>query len=182
MFFSNLINQEKWKEYRSEEFKNNEMLLVSNFGRVKKKNTQGDWYLVKFHEVNRLDAAYINKGKKSNYEYVHRLVAKLFCKQPSAKHGSVIHINYDKKDNHYKNLKWVTTSERYKHAQSSPNVPKVFNYKSKKLNDSTAKILKKKLLDPNRTTKVSTLATQFGISEKQARRVMRGECWAWVKI
>ena len=39
--------------------------------------------------------------------YIHREVAKLFCKKPSTKYKYVIHVNHKKKDNEYKNLRLI---------------------------------------------------------------------------
>src|SRR5918996_317359 len=40
--------------------------------------------------------------------YIHRELAKLFLKRPSAKHKYVIHRNHNKLENAVKNLSWAT--------------------------------------------------------------------------
>jgi len=52
--------------------------------------------------------------------YIHREVARQFCKKASPKHKYVIHVNHKKKDNSYKNLKWSTLEEVSSHQQESP--------------------------------------------------------------
>jgi hypothetical protein len=52
--------------------------------------------------------------------YLHREIAKLFCKKPSPKHKYVIHINHKKEDNQSTNLKWATLEEVGSHQQNSP--------------------------------------------------------------
>ena len=52
--------------------------------------------------------------------YIHREVARQFCKKASPKHKYVIHVNHKKKDNGYKNLKWATLDEVSSHQQFSP--------------------------------------------------------------
>src|SRR5689334_565690 len=47
--------------------------------------------------------------------YIHREIARLFFKRPSAKYRYVVHINHDKLDNSVKNLKWATLDEMIEH-------------------------------------------------------------------
>jgi DNA-binding Xre family transcriptional regulator len=51
-----------------------------------------------------------------------------------------------------------------------------------KLTEAKVKILKRKLLDPNRKTRIKMLARQFGVSEMQLHRIRTGENWGHVKI
>jgi hypothetical protein len=53
--------------------------------------------------------------------YIHREVAKLFCKKKSPKHKFVIHSNHKKTDNSAKNLRnGLTLEEVSEHQQDSP--------------------------------------------------------------
>ena len=52
--------------------------------------------------------------------YLHREIAKLFCKKTSPKYKYVIHLNHKKEDNNYTNLKWATLEEMSDHQQNSP--------------------------------------------------------------
>ena len=52
--------------------------------------------------------------------YLHREIAKLFCKKPSPKYKFVIHLNHKKEDNNFANLKWATMDEVGSHQQTSP--------------------------------------------------------------
>ncbi len=42
--------------------------------------------------------------------------------------------------------------------------------------------LKKKILDPNRKTRLKLIAKQFGISEMQLYRIKSGENWGHIKV
>jgi len=68
------------------------------------------------------------------------------------------------------------------HGRKSPNFPKgkIFNSRNHSLKQIT--LLKKKLTDPNRKTRVKILAQQFNISVKQARRIKNGESWGEIKV
>lgn len=58
-----------------------------------------------------------------NYEHklinvtIHRLVARMFCKNPDPENKTQVnHIDGDKLNNHYKNLEWMTPSENTQHS------------------------------------------------------------------
>jgi hypothetical protein len=52
--------------------------------------------------------------------YIHREIARLFLKKPSAKNRYVIHVNHNKLDNSVKNLAWASLDEMIEHQQASP--------------------------------------------------------------
>lgn len=54
--------------------------------------------------------------------------------------------------------------------------------KNKKLSEIDVIRLKKKLLDPNRKTRLKILARQFGVSEMQLHRIKTGENWGHIKV
>jgi predicted DNA binding protein len=75
------------------------------------------------------------------------------------------------------------------HQQGSPFVKKaralrLLNkpQKGHKLTSTQVMLLKKKIFDPNRKTRLKFLAKQFGISEMQLYRIKSGENWSHVKI
>jgi hypothetical protein len=108
---------------------------------------------------------------------IHRLVAQYFVKQPTRQHQYVIHLNYQRDDNHYKNLKWVTLKGRGDHQKNNPN----YQYKGNtKLSLKDVEFIKKKLLTGKTTLK--TLAQKFGVSDMQIHRIKTGENWGHVTI
>jgi hypothetical protein len=50
------------------------------------------------------------------------------------------------------------------------------------LSYAQAVVLKKKLLDPNRKTRIRILAKQFGVSEMQLYRIKSGENWGDIEV
>lgn len=62
-----------------------------------------------------------NKGKKRAC-YVHKLVAEAFLEKPIEKY-QLIHIDCNKQNNHYSNLKWVTISERMEYNAKNETYP-----------------------------------------------------------
>lgn len=57
----------------------------------------------------------LNKDGKSKKFYVHRLVAEYFLNNSFSKDKEVNHKDFNKKNNHYKNLEWVTPKENIQH-------------------------------------------------------------------
>ena len=101
----------------------------------------------------------------------------------------VIHKNYNKHENQVENLAWVNKEQWTLHQFGNPSV--IQNKLKRKLRQATAYskltyaqavILKKKLLDPNRKTRIRVLAKQFGVSEMQLYRIKSGENWGDIKV
>ncbi len=172
---------EKWKDITFDEgIAENEKFKISNYGRII--NCKGE----KEVEVNR---TYINGYQnlqlkqrvngKSTSRYVHKLVAEHFLEQNDG--ICVIHLNYDKTDNRVENLKWATKREKEIHQFSNPeykNRPRRRTYS--KLTETKVKLIKRKINDPNRRTRMKMIAKQFGISEMQLYRIKTGENWGYV--
>ena len=118
--------------------------------------------------------------------YLHREVAKLFCKKASPKHKYVIHRNHKKNDNDYKNLKWATLDEVSEHQQSSPQK---IAYKKKqankteglKLTVTQVKAIKESINNPKRKLTYKQMAEKYGVSEMTLYRIKSGENWGKVK-
>lgn len=117
---------------------------------------------------------------------LHRLTAKYFVKQPTPQHNLVGHIDHNKINNHFTNLKWMTQEESTAHQSKSPKViaekktrggrrPSAKNYK---LTETRVMLIKKKI---NGGSRLSTLAKQFQITETQLLRIKRGQNWGDVK-
>jgi hypothetical protein len=118
--------------------------------------------------------------------YLHREVAKIFCKKPSPKYKYVIHLNNKKNDNNYKNLKWATLTEVSEHQQKSPLK---IAYKKKqanrteglKLNATQVKSIKDTINNPKRKLTYKQLAVKYKVSEMTLYRIKSGENWGRVK-
>ena len=117
--------------------------------------------------------------------YIHREIARLFLKKPSAKNRYVIHVNHNKLDNSVKNLAWASLDEMIEHQQASP--AKVAYKKVQanrttglKLNATKVKSIKKTLNDKNRKVTIKKLAEKFGVSEMTMYRIKSGENWGRV--
>ncbi len=124
-----------------------------------------------------------------NY-FLYRLVANNFIPKPSEEHTFVLHLDFNRANDTVRNLKWATRQEMLEHSKKSPYVIEAkkklveFNKNSNhyKLNSTKVMLLKKRLFDPNRKTRLKMLAKQFGISEMQLSRIKKGENWGHIKI
>ena len=173
---------EQWKEVKfDDKISEDEKFKISSFGRLL--NCKGEKeVLVKVSFINGYQNLPVRQkhNGKSTSRYVHKLVAQHFLEQNDGVH--VIHINYDKTDNRLENLKWATKREKELHQFSNPehiNRPRRITYS--KLTEAKVMLIKRKINDPNRRTRLKMIAKQFGISEMQLHRIKTGENWGYVK-
>ena len=127
-------------------------------------------------------------GRMINVSFLaHRLVAEKFCKR-SPKRDLVIHLDYNKSNNKYSNLKWTNQLECTAHQMKNPNVIKAFkkrkgqravNRTSYKLNETNVINIKKQLVQGVKTSKI---AKKHDVSETQIKRIARGDNWGNIKV
>ena len=186
----NTFSDEVWKEIDLVPPGIRLKYAVSNYGRIKsyKNDIQGG-NILKGGLIGGYPILKVRPKGKDKTFYVHRLVARYFLKQSRDEDQFVLHLDYDKKNNHVSNLKWATKREMELHQQGSPYVKKARELrllkkpqKGHKLTSTQVLHLKKKIFDPNRKTRLKILAKQFGISEMQLYRIKSGENWSHVKL
>lgn len=172
---------EKWKPVYFEGIDPNEKYEVSNYGRVKS-------YKVNKEKGNIINGASLkgykvlniklDSGKRTT-KYVHKLVAENFLNKESELQEHVIHLDFDKQNNYYKNLRWVTKETMFEHQKINPNYKRgTINYS--KLTETDVIRLKKKL--KRGKNKLYKLAKEFGITHTQLNRIRSGENWGSVKV
>ena len=95
---------------------------VSTFGNVRNSAT-GTLMKPKFTNSGGYAQVHFRIGvesKNGKYESVHRLVAKAFCPNDNPEEKYMVdHINRDRKNNYYKNLRWVTPKENYQNSKAT---------------------------------------------------------------
>jgi len=178
----NYLETEEWREivlddkvHESEKGK----LMISSFGRVKS------------FKVNKKKGRLIKGGLTGKYltisiktvenikrnRYIHRLVAETFFPKRNDNQNIIIHIDYNHTNNKASNLSWASTAEKAKHQAKGPNRVKT----NAKLTETKVRLIKKKINDPKRKTRMKILAKRYGVSEMQLYRIKSGENWGHVK-
>jgi len=182
---------EQWKVAYFNGIDKDEKYEISNYGRIRRYDIKKDeWIIQKPSNVNgyayfsfRTDES--ETGKKRITKSLHRLVAEEFLEKPSDIHDNVIHIDFNKWNNHISNLKWATRQDMFAHSRLSPRTAAAIERRkgeitNSKLNVTEVMRLKKKLLRGK--TPLYKIAKEFGITHTQLNRIRRGENWAHVKI
>ncbi|MBT0608215.1 HNH endonuclease [Aequorivita echinoideorum] len=173
---------EIWKDVEfDDKISEKEKFQISNFGRII--NCKGpEPFLVKESYINGYQNLPLKQKRngKSTSRYVHKLVAKHFLERNDGEF--VIHLDYEKTNNRWDNLKWATKTEKEQHQFSNPEFKTRIRTKPKtaKLTETKVKLIKRKINDPNRRTRLKMIAKQFGISEMQLHRIKTGENWGEV--
>lgn len=173
---------EKWKHVvfddKIAEFEN---YKISNYGRLI--NCKHDREkLVNLSQTNGYPSISLKQrvNGKSTGRYIHKLVAQHFLEKEEGQ-VYVIHLDYDKKNNHFENLKWATKREKEVHQFSGTNFKnRKIDRSYAKLTESRVRIIRRKVNNPNRRTRIKMIAKEFGISEMQLYRVVSGENWKHV--
>ena len=163
---------------------------VSNYGRVMSfKDTIENGNILKGGLIGGYPILKVRPKGKDKTFYVHRLIGDCFIEKTAPDQEYILHLDYEKTNNHISNLKWATKREMELHQQNSPYVKKARELrllrkpqKGHKLTSTQVLLLKKKIFDPNRKTRLKILAKQFGISEMQLYRIKSGENWSHVKL
>ena len=173
---------ERWKEIVFDnKISEKEKFKISNYGRIINCKKEQE-FLVNEYFINGYQNLPLKQrvNGKNTSRYVHKLVAESFLDRKEDE-LYVIHLNYDKKDNRVENLKWATKREKEVHQYTNPEyVNKVHKPRTAKLTETRVKLLKRKLNDPNRKTRLKMIAKQFGVSEMQLHRIKTGENWGYV--
>jgi hypothetical protein len=157
---------------------------VSNFGRLRSFQNSKDGKLIKGSVIQGYRSLNVRlpKGKSFN-RYVHKVVAEGFATRPDEDHKYVIHLDFDKQNNHFENLKWVTKEQMIDHNRVNPavvnrRIPR--HSKNYKLTETKVRLIKKMLKSDS--TRLKMIAKQFGITHTQLNRIRSGENWGQVQI
>jgi hypothetical protein len=185
-----IFPDEKWEQLAFEEGALRYKYAVSNYGRIASyTNDIERGRILKGGLLGGYPTFVCRPFGKSKTFYIHKLVAEYFLEREDDEQTYVIHLDYNKANNHYKNLRWADKRKVELHQQKSPHVLKSRQERrSKKPNrghklTSTDVIrIKKKIFDPNRKTRMKIIAKQFGISEMQLYRIKSGENWSHIEV
>ena len=91
---------------------------VSSFGRVR--NNRSDRILKPSFDRDGYLKTTLSKKSQMRTHTMHRLVAEAFCNNPDGK-TQVDHIDNNRLNNHYTNLRWTSLSENNRNKQITSN-------------------------------------------------------------
>jgi len=179
------FRKEIWTPFFNENWSEDDEYMVSNYGRVKKKKIyEENWRPAPINLINGYETfGIVKKGKLGKLVYcVHKAVGILYLEKREDQ-NIVIHLDFDKLNNVAANLKWANKVEMFLHHKKNPKkIARIGQVTTSKLTEGRVRIIKKKMLDPNRKTRVRLIAKQFGVSEMQLYSIKSGENWGHVKI
>lgn len=154
---------EKWKPLR---VSSKTRYLLSNYGRIRNAGTGGILQLriiFGYFSFEYTDQVLNKKQAK----LVHVLMAEHWLKNYNPALNTT-HLDYDKFNNHYRNLRQVTPGQRAKRV-AERGLSKHF-----KLTNEKVKQIKSSNESP------AVVARRFNVSTMQVMRIRRGDCWSHV--
>jgi hypothetical protein len=171
---------EHWKKLVIEGLAQEETYEISDYGRIKSFKSDPNGQIINgsllkgYHILN----VKLTTGKRTT-KYIHKLVAEHFIDKESPHQLYVIHVDFDKNNNHVNNLRWVTRQTMFAHQKINPNY-KRGTINNAKLTETQVIRLKKKLKKSKNP--LYKIAKEFGITHTQLNRIRRGENWGHIKI
>lgn len=182
------LNGEKWVTLPGHKTAYGEQYAISTHGRlVKYKAKIDDGVILRCSMQEGYPIWRTRKNGEHYHALIHRMVAKHFLPKPGKNQNIIIHVNFKKTDNHYKNLKWVTQAEAIAHQQNSPAVKKLRKWLKEnpgEANNAKLTVAKvkqiKTMLKAGKTLKF--IGNKFGVSDMQIHRIKTGENWGSVKV
>jgi len=175
---------EKWKDIEFDEnISEREIYKVSNHGRIKSfKVYKENGLLMSLQSVQSYERLKLNqKTNKTTARYAHKLVAEAFIPRDNESQEFVIHLDYNKKNNHINNLAWATHEAKEKHRLNNPAYKGSAKIRNSKLSENDVIRIKRIINNPHRKNRLKIIAKQFGISEMQLHRIKTGENWGHIK-
>jgi len=174
------FKNEEWKILDISDLDEDEKYAISNFGRIRSFKNSHDGVVIKGSLLKGYNILNVKlQNKKRTTKYIHKLVAELFIPKDNPYQEFVIHVDYNKSNNHVSNLKWVTQQTMYAHHKINPNY-KRGTINNAKLTETDVIRLKKKL--KRGKNKLYKIAKEFGITHTQLNRIRSGENWGHIKI
>jgi len=173
------LTGEIWKPMIIEDIPEVKDYSISNYGRIKSFKTDKSGTYINGSLLKGYKTLNIKNGDKRSTKYIHKLVAENFILKENQLQTFVIHLDFDKSNNHVENLKWVTRNTMFAHQKINPNYKRgTINYS--KLSETDVIRLKMKL--KRGKFKLYKLAKEFGITHTQLNRIRSGENWSHVKV
>lgn len=174
------FSNERWKKLQFENMSPDELYEISDFGRIRSFKGSKNGTIIRgsklkgYHILN----VKLNTNRRTT-KYIHKLVAQHFLEKSNELQEYVIHLDFDKNNNHFLNLRWVTKQTMFAHQKINPNY-KRGTINNAKLTETQVMRLKMKLKKSKNP--LYKIAREFGITHTQLNRIRKGENWSHVVI
>ncbi len=154
-------------------------LWCSNYGRLKSYRTnKTEGKIIKGSYIANYNVVFVRLiDGSSKTIYVHRLVAKYFLSPPLSGQDFIIHLDYNSRNNYYRNLQWADRVAVNMHKIDNDNYNGSFSFAKLSIDDVKKLRAKAKRLFKKNKAVYAPLAREFGISETQVKRIVKGENW-----
>jgi hypothetical protein len=180
-----ILENEQWVVIDYPEIHTDEKFEISNYGRIKSFRTNRiGGKIIKGSSLTGYNILVIKlKTAKKRTYFIHKVVADYFLGKKPEFATNIIHKDYDRGNNYYKNLQWVNAEQMYAHRRNDPNYDKkkVRNAKLSAEDVRKLKIAIKEARDGG-TIVYQHIAKKFNITLTQLRRIDTGKNWGHVKI
>jgi hypothetical protein len=167
---------EKWLTVKDSDLHPDERIDISSFGNVRRKwLNQAGYQSVSLSFATGYATFYVRliSGKRA-MRYVHRVMAETYLVKKNNRQDSVIHLDYDKRNNHITNLQWVDRTELMLHQQNNPNILHKGRKHGYKITPKDVKVIFE-LVDQGESK--AAVARKFGVSPTQIRRILSRKNW-----
>lgn len=172
---------ETWKPVKFKKgIKPRNKYAVSNFGRfVSFAKKPQDGNLLNGTSLGGYITLSVRNTAMSQTHYIHKLVAENFVRKTNPRQKFVIHLDHNKSNNHYRNLRWATYAEIGKNISANPERKKRMLIKpsNSKLTPAQVRNIKSMLA---KGKSAMELSQKFGVSPMQIYRIKRGQVWSSV--
>ena len=172
---------ERWKRISFDGIHIDENVHLSDFGRIRSfKTSRKGGKIIGGSWLSGYNILVLKKeGDKRKTVFIHKLVAEYFLQQAHEDAQFIIHIDYNRKNNHYSNLKWVNRSQASIHRKSDKD------YDKKKVRNSKlteTQVIRLKKMIKRGKVRPYRIAQEFGITHTQLNRIKSGENWSHIRV
>lgn len=177
------LPREKWSKIKFDRLKIAKTYYVSQFGRLKSvDNATKKEVIIKGTKESR-GYLKINARRKGIIEQrlIHKEVAKNYVKKGGKRNlVYVVHKDYNKENNDYRNLKWVSKKGLAAYQKEKEAALGIVRKKARNVKLTASKVaMLKKELNRGKKTK-QALAEKYKVTTTQIKRIERGENWGHV--
>lgn len=183
---TNVFSKEIWKEIFIKDALDTSLqrIYVSDFGRARIRNIKEETFQFAKTKTVRNYTVFVYKTKYETNKIfpIHRAVALAFVNKKDQNYDFVVHKDFNKQNNYYKNLMWLDLVglKKYHIKKKNDKLHNNGKYReaTNKLTIQQVKEIKQKLKINKKYGILTVLAKQYNVSVSQIRRIKLGKNWS----